>query len=294
MGHLQLYRLESRDASRFSALTFRHMHGRLARLDEDRSLVAFGVEMTSGPTGLILAEYRDGWSGANLMSLYVSKSGRRLGAATALMHALESELKPRGCMWLRITYYAGKTDVSPLEQFLHHNSWERPRLEGHVYKADVSIATAPWLRQLPLPEGVDCFRWTDMTEREAEALRLREREREFPDYVSPFKQEHDLEQEASFFLRARGEVAGWSVVFRIAPDTWLYDSIYVTSGLRNTGIAFNLLSRSVQYQLETGVPYAMFAVNADTPVMPGLVERRLKPYTVEQMEKRVCYKTWIT
>ncbi|MBP1989986.1 GNAT family N-acetyltransferase [Paenibacillus eucommiae] len=288
------------DWPRYRGLMFGHLMPRLPELEAEGRLSVFGVELVPGsqdesctPIGLVIAEQERverETRAAHILSLFVHRGYRRAGLGSRLMSTLEQHLASQGVERLRFVYYSGKEITPALEAFISRSGWSAPSLEAKIYHIDKQIVHAPWLREHPLPAGIQAFPWGNLSQ--LNKARLLEQEGEmYPAFLSPFKSFAPLEAANSLGLETDGDIVGWIVNYRISEDTVLYDAVFITPKYQLSGLALLLLCRSILIQLETGIPYAMFTVNMSTPFMLSIAERRLRPYAKKVSEKRVVYKS---
>jgi GNAT superfamily N-acetyltransferase len=287
----QLVSLQETQVKDFETLTFQHLLPRFRRIDQDPRLIAIGAEYYSKPIGLVVAEVNPERRTAEVLSVFVKKDYRNFGVGAALLAEIESRINEEGCETVKLAYYSGKAITPVLEAFLCKRGWSEPVVHTLIYTTDMeTMAQAPWFRRFKFPRNMHSFLWSELSEIERERLRSSETIG-YPPYLSPFKNEQNIEKLISLGLREGDQVIGWSVVHRVAEDTLLYNSLFVQSQYQHLGCAIILLAASIQLQQEHNIPYSMFAVNMDNPVMRRIVDRWFKPYTIKTTEMYATFKS---
>jgi GNAT superfamily N-acetyltransferase len=286
--------LDQAECLPYESLTFQYARPLLYRTDASKTSFAFGAEWLKGTSkseavGLLVINYQEGNKAAEVVSMFVKTGFRRRGIGAALLRQAERLLQEMHCVKLIFIYYSGKTITPVLESFLQRDGWSEPVMEGKVYKTDTRIAEASWIRKTGMPRGMRSFYWNEISEDEKVRLRMLEGSL-YPEYLSPFKSRLPLEESNSLGLRIHGETVGWCMTYRIAEDTLLYDSVFITPEFRLSGCAFMLIAQSISIQLEGGIPYAMFAVNNQAPFMRKMLDRWFVPYASGISERRAAYK----
>ncbi|QHW32317.1 GNAT family N-acetyltransferase [Paenibacillus rhizovicinus] len=294
-------RLDPAACMPYETLTYHYARSLLYREDGGRTSFAVGAEWTewsegtskAKAVGLVVIHFREDGGNAEVVSVFVKAAYRRQGIGTALLREAERILRDMPCERLSFTYYSGKAITPAVEAFLHREGWSEPVSEGKVYQTDKRIADAAWIRKTAMPKGMRSFYWHEIGPEEK--ARLLEAEGSlYPAFLSPFKSKLPAEESNSLGLRLHGETVGWCMTYRIADDTVLYDSVYVTPELRLSGCAFMLIAQSISIQLERGIPKAIFAVNNEAPFMRKMLDRWLMPYATGVSERRAAYKTIMT
>ncbi|MCC3372466.1 N-acetyltransferase [Cohnella sp. REN36] len=287
-------RLDAAGSARYAMLTFSYARPLLERLDDPGNCFAVGAEWTeddgqSAAAGLLVVRGSDDGGEAEVVSLFVVAKFRRRGIATVMLRHAEDLLRERRCPKLGLVYYSGKTATPAVEALLHREGWSAPSVEGKVYQTDARISAASWVRKTGMPGGMETFFWHEL--REEEKVRLRRLEgHQYPAFLSPFKPNLPPEESNSLGLRLGGVTVGWCITSRIAADTVLYDSVYVTPALRLSGCAFMLVAQSISLQLERRIPRAIFAVNRQSEEMGSMLDRWLAPYATGVSERKMAYK----
>lgn len=106
----------------------------------------------------------------------------------------------------------------------------------------------------------------------------------------PFSDDSRIEQVNSLVLRYNGEIIGWCVNHRVAPDTIRYSTLFVREKFQKLGRGVSLLAESIKRQIAGSVPYYTFAVARENAQMLQFVNRRLKDYLTGLSESRQSVK----
>lgn len=283
---LKISVLENKDVHVYGSLTFRYLLPLLEQIGQESEVCAVGAATADEAVGLVVARLHCTTRSAEIMSIYIKKPYRRKGIGMALMKALEQYIDQSGCNHLRLSYVAGKSITPVFEAFLRNQSWNEPKLQSYIYTVDFKISEAPWLITAGLPKDVSLFKWSELTPSERDDIQT------LPDigFLSPLRSAEKIEFLNSLGLRAHGKVIGWCIVHRAAPDTLLYNSLYVQGQYQSLGCAFIMLTEAIRLQLEAGIPKGMFAVNLQTPQMLSIAERWLAPYASQKTEMRFTQK----
>jgi GNAT superfamily N-acetyltransferase len=200
----------------YRALTFPALGHLLDRLD-DGDVMALGVDDAAGkPIGLVLgaeASGEDGARRAQLLSIYVEPASRRNGIAAGLLAAFTDLCRGRGCAEISATYMSGQPTTAGLERLLASAEWTQPETRMLVVRSsrDACLA-APWMRDFPVPEGMEIVRWLDLTEADrAEIAESQFRGPWIPPDLYPFDHESNCEPVTSLALKHNGQVVGWTI-----------------------------------------------------------------------------------
>lgn len=224
---------------------------------------------------------------AELFSFEIKQDYRTKEAASQVLQKLEevafSEV-------LTIHYFLRLTEpISPLlQKTLKDASWSSPELFMTRYFFD-AIASHPDFYEYPLklPEGCEIFPWKELKDHERDQLLKEHRHRHFSDIVSPFHEEEKIESLNSLGLRYKGEVIGWMITQRVAPDTLKYASFYVRPEFRYKGASMRLMIDSIKIQQKSNIKWFLIEVNYNSWGI--IVDKRLKRYSLVIDE---IYLTW--
>lgn len=290
----KIKRLAPDDRLKYKPLMFQWLYLQLEqsiRSGQGQSrFMLIGAEVGDAPVGLAVLELREGAGAqcAMLQCLFVDKRWRRKGIASSIMEEVRSVCLEKQAQSLEVYYYSGKSSTEMIEAWLQKEGWSQPLCDAVVFHINSDIARASWLRERPLPSGLELFLWAEKKEHELKQS-IEAAAAVFPDFLSPFKTFAALEPGNSLGLMSEQGIKGWSMTYRLTEDTILYDAVYIAPEYQQVGLAFHMLARSIRLQLEAGIPYGIFTVNRGTPVMMKLARQWLGPYSWKTSEKRICY-----
>ena len=150
------------------------------------------------------------------------------------------------------------------------------------------------VRGQPAP-GFAVFPWTELTADEEEAIRRRQ-EREdrgwYPQALTPFQAEEQLEPLNSLGLCREGQVVGWMITHRTATDTIQYTSLFIDPALQGRGYALPLLAEAIRRQVARAeeIPFGIFQIDVANEPMRLFLDRYLRPYLSSLAELRRSHK----
>jgi len=245
------------------------------------------------PIGLALGGIaRDGVSG-ELLSVYVLAEARNVGVATELLRGLESDLKAGGAKSIAGTYMTSNPTIPALERVFAKLGFAGPeRRTVAVRFTPEEARKTPWYSRARVPEGGIIFPWTELTAAERDAMQRSQAERHWihPD-LEPWRFDEGFDPISSVGLRMpNGEVVGWVINHRIAPEAVRYTVSFIREDLARRGGIFCLYVASIERLEGTGI-YGTFVTAAQFPAMQKFVLRRCAPYISFGGETRGVSKT---
>lgn len=267
---------------------FKWIMPQLDALHASGRLLMVGAEAEGCPAGLAVLELDSDERSAIVHCLFVVEGCRRQGLASGLMKTARQHCSGQKIASIKFAYYSGKAITAAIEAWLRKEGWTEPQLEAVVFHIDSSIAGAGWLRERALPHGLSLLPWNHIDQKDRELL-ASGGTHAYPAFLSPFKTFAQMEQSNSLGLLSAAGIEGWSITYRIAPDTVLYDAVFIAPQFQQAGLALVMMSKSIKLQLEAGIPYGVFTVNKSTPVMMKLARQWLAPYAWKMSEKRTSY-----
>jgi GNAT superfamily N-acetyltransferase len=271
--------LDYLNAPTYKHLTYPWLQERLEQPSpQNLTNIALGVELHGQPVGLILAEYQKNQNQANILSLIVAQEHRQRGLASTLLIQIEEILKSSGCQQLNILYNLNLT-TPILERMLKRQNWESPFFYSlQCLTNRETIKQAPFLNRYTLPKKFTIFPWIELTSQERAKIKQRENGLNYPDELSPFKEDR-IEDISSFGLRYQEEVVGWSIIERLMPNCVTYRVLFIKPELRSIGLGVHLFVASAHRQLaDEKLTSAMFIVLAENTAMVRFVNRHITPY----------------
>jgi GNAT superfamily N-acetyltransferase len=265
----------------YSPLTYPLYRSWLQTLTIEGNIIAIGASVTDKPVGLALAEIL-GDGSAKLLSIFVEPNSRRLGIGTALVNNLENELILRDCKSIEIIYIADQSTTLALECLLKKCNWPSAKPRMLICKTTTDDMTnAPWMKLSRMPAAYEIFPWMEITSQERVALKKQQEEKRWmASDAIPFDYEQDLEPINSIGLRYKGEVVGWLITHRIAPDTIRYTCSYVRPDIQKMGRIIPLYIRATQLQMEAGISRGTWTVSLMHTSMIAFVKKHMGPYLI--------------
>jgi uncharacterized protein (TIGR03032 family) len=283
----RVYHLNISNSIDYDALTFPSIKKRWQTYQQRGELLGVSASISGTMVGFIIAELLPDRT-AELLSLLVLPDYRQQGVGTKLINYLERELIQQGCSQITVAYQATALTATALEPLLRKLNWQPPQATFLLAKTTTEkIAAAPWLTRYPLPAEFTVFPWHELTTAEAESWQQRQ---DYPSSLNPFTHDPRLEPLNSLGLRYRGEVIGWMLTHRVAPDTIRYSSLFVSEKFQKLGRGISLLAESIQRQIASSVTNCTFSVARENAQMLKFVDRHLQPYLTGMSESRICGK----
>lgn len=298
---IDIRQLNAQDALSFSEMTYKNVQACLNDLQSEirPNLHALGAYVNGKPAGLIVAEGAATNCNAYVYSIYVEPGHRGNGIAGMLLRAMEEIVRQHGYKQLELVYFSNLSSVVSLERVLQKCQWPTSQATQLVFRTTKDTTRAMlqdrmFNHQL-LQKEYSLFSWQELTQGERAIIQENEgRENWHPSGLSPFHDESRLERLNSVGLKYKGDVVGWMITHRVAPDTIRYSSLFVRRDLQTIGRAAPVLAESMRRHIELGYPQgitnAILFVNVHNVRMLEFVKRRISPYLYSTSEKRVATK----
>ncbi|MEH2233750.1 MAG: TIGR03032 family protein [Nostoc sp.] len=269
----RVYHLNSSNALDYNHLTYPSLQKRWQTQPPQGELTGLSASLDGAIVGFAISE-RLNPQQAEIISLFVLPEYRSQGIGTRLVAYLEQELAQQGCVEIILSYSTSTLTNVALEPVLQKLHWQPPQINLVLGKtATEKIAQAPWLNKYPLPPAFEVFPWLDV------GLSL-----------PPNVEAHRLEPLNSLGLRYRGEVIGWVLTHRVAPDTIRYTTFSIAQAFEKRARGVWLLASAIRRQVDSGVPYLTGSVSYHYPRLLQFVERHLTPYLTGVGEVRQTSK----
>ena len=294
--HLSLDMTVATAVRDYESLTFPSIRKQSANRSITEPLVTMAASSGERFVGLGLAEVFPRGDRARILSLYVQPEHRRRGVGTALLAHLERALTQENCARVTLFYRSHWSSVPAIERLLEKRGWTPPRAHLLIGKTTTErIAEAPWLYESRLSHGLSVVPWTELSAEAAAAIRRRQEEEEggwYPRMLNPFQVEDRIEGLNSLALRRDGEVVGWMITHRTAPDTIQYTSLFLDPELQGQGCGLPLLAEAVRRQVEAAeeIPNGIFQVAVGNRAMTAFLNRHLRTYLNAIKELRRSHK----
>ncbi len=263
----------------YDAFTFPSLQKRWQTHPQRGELIGVSATIDNQMVGMVIAEIISKTQNpphASILSCYVVPNYRDRGIGTNLMSHLEKQLIKFQCQRVEISYKSSETTERALEPLLKKVGWLPPEPAFVLAQTTTQkIALAPWLHKYFLPATFEIFPWGELTAAEKQLLLTRP---DYPSALTPFSEETRIEFLNSLGLRHKGEVIGWMLTHRVAPDTIRYSSLFVREPYQKLGRAIPLLSESIKRQINSEIEKCIFSVAAENQLMLRFLERHLRPY----------------
>ncbi|HAX79352.1 MAG TPA: GNAT family N-acetyltransferase [Cyanobacteria bacterium UBA11372] len=276
----------------YQRFTFSLFRPLLAALKPGDSLIAIAASDSNKPIGLALAQILPDSNSALVFSIFVEPNYRCQGIGTELLNYLEKELISQGCTSAKLIYTSGQPTTVALERLLQKRNWTPPAPRMLVCQSTIDkIINAPWMKRTEIPDSYSIFPWKEITQYERLAL---DKEQEIsawiPTTLIPFKHEEKLEPLNSLGLRYQGQVVGWMITHRIAPDTIRYTCGFLRPDLQKMARFIPLLVKAIQLQAKANIINCSCAVSVKRDSMANFVKKRMAPYLTALKESRESVK----
>ena len=275
----------------YENMTFPRFQYILENIESEKYVMAFTASSDGQPVGLILAEVRKQDHSAELLSLFVETSYRCQGVATQLVCHLEKELKVRDCKEIDLSYMTGNQGNLALERVLQKCHWTEPEPKMIACKGRIADngVQMPWVTKHNYFHGsYSLFPWREITKEEKKAI---EQQRQYiPEDLFPLRYEEDMEPLNSLGLRYQGEVVGWLISHRIAPDTIRYTCNFIRQDLQKIGRNLGLMAEAIKLQFEAKIPYIIWTTPIHHRAMVEFTKKRISPYLIYLREIKESHK----
>ncbi|WP_017718806.1 GNAT family N-acetyltransferase [Kamptonema formosum] len=272
----------------YDALSFPSLKKRWQKYTQRGEILAVSASISEQLVGFVFADILAESQTAEIISLFVAPEFRHQGIGTALQGILEKGLAKNGCRQVSVSYPKTEITDQSLEPMLRKLNWEPPQIKYLLGQTTTDkISLAPWLHKYPLPAGFTVFTWSEVTAEERQQIL---QGGGYPESLSPFGNAPRIEPLNSLGLRYNGEIVGWMICHRVAPDTIRYSVLYVRERFQKLGRGISLMAEAIKRQIASPVAYYKCAVSAENPQMLQFLNRRLKPYLSGLSESRQSVK----
>ncbi|NES67449.1 MAG: TIGR03032 family protein, partial [Okeania sp. SIO2D1] len=270
----------------YNDLTFPKIKTRWSRQQPKGQLLGRVAEVEGQKVGLVLAEVFNSPPETEVISLFVLPEYRHQGIGKGLIQNLETDLKALGCTQMKVVYKSTPITTLALEPLLKQQNWQPPQVNFLLGKTTTEkVSQAPWLRKYPLSNKFTVFPWSELTDTDKQQIQSLD----YPTSLSPFGNTQP-EPLNSLGLRYESQLVGWMVTHRVAADAIRYSTMFVDKRFQRLGRGISLLSQSILRQVDSTVPYCLFAVAEENPAMLQFVHKHLEPYLTEVTYSQVAVK----
>ncbi len=254
--------------------------------------IAIAVEKDSEPVALCLASYYKELAYGNIHSLHVDPSVRNQGIGHSLLKNMEQTLVEKGCQSIILHYRDDEPTTPYLEKILKEEGWSEKEQVVEQYFFDCKTFNPYWYDHPPkFPKGITEFPWKQLKPVEKKQIEKDYSQGHFDSSVNPFLEEKTVEPINSIGLRYKGEVIGWMICHRVAPDTIRYTAFYVKPEHCFRGYPIRLLVDAIRLQKKSTVKWSKFDLNFSQTSYSWIkfCRRRLAPYTLRLVK---VYQSW--
>ena len=242
----------------YDALTFPSIKKRWQSRQLQGELLGVSASVAETIVGFVIAEILPDVKRANIISFYVLPEYRHKKIGTSLLFYLEKDLRQKVFTDIEVSYQQTEITRLALEPLLRKFNWQTPESKFLLCKTTTEkIAAAPWLYKPVLPKEYEIFSWQELSQNEAQKIRSWQ---DCPAALNPFNNDSRIEFMNSLGIRHKGEIIGWSLTHRVAPDTIRYSSLFVREKYQKLGRAVPVLAESIKRQIASPVPYGTFFV----------------------------------
>jgi GNAT superfamily N-acetyltransferase len=288
MQHINLQSCNPTQLSLCKSLTYPSYHPVLVAGAEGHeqvvAVVAVEGEKEGVPVGLILAALDEEKSVATIQSLAVSKTHRQQGIATALLSALEEQLRRQKAKSIHAVYTTAMESHPILSKLQQKQGWPEPKPRNYFCRGSVQHVhdNAAWMKRIRCPSRFELFSWEDLSGSERESIEADVLQGVVPKDLSPFQEEETLEPMTSVGIRADGRVVGWQTNHSLPgePGVLRYSYTYAYPEFQKTGRAFILIKEAIKRNMDHKLdefPRFVSSVAYHREPMLRFYERHLTP-----------------
>ena len=290
MSTIEVRELEMPAPPAFGGMTF-PAYRHLLKLDkgtrhqerQDQHLIrplALAAWQGGTAVGLVLAELPVASDGTapQVLSIFVVPDLRNQGIGTAMLGALEAEIRSRGFDYVEAVYMTGKPGVEATERVLAKRGWSPPVTRGISGRFSPAVVAAmPWFEELRL-SAPDCeiFPWADVGIEERDEIRRSNQEaRWIPPGREPWA--HDLDgfdEISSVGMRYEGKVVGWVINHQLDDETTRFSCGFMREDLDARGRIFPLVAESIKRLTDAGVAIGTFVMPREESQIAQLLNER--------------------
>ncbi|HRW06760.1 MAG TPA: GNAT family N-acetyltransferase [Caldilineaceae bacterium] len=248
----------------------------------DPRLRVFGAAFWGKPAGaaVVTLEKR-----ADLLDLYVLPDYRGAGIGAALLTAIESELAQHAMTAIQALYRADE-HTAAWHALLAKAGWVQPERMSRVFWNCRTVRGAEWVARYQFRPPYEVFTWTDLSADAEAKIAKRGEEGWYPPNFSPFNRPMTAwDPETSVGLRYKGEVVGWVLTIREAPDRLFVETMFVDPPLQRLGRGFMLVGESTRRYYSGNGNYAYWRVAPDNEPMLRWSRRAFGDHLVDEYDE---------
>ncbi|WP_169829429.1 TIGR03032 family protein [Desulfatibacillum aliphaticivorans] len=284
--------IDPSEARKFEPFSYPRLSARWKSLPPAGKVNIVTASNAEGLVGACISEMRPDNFSAEIISLAVAAPYRNQGIAGKLVSEMEAVLRNLGLKAMDLTYRTNWDGATALELLAKKQGWAPSKPLRVLGKSTTkSIAGAEWLN-MPFPNHIcELFDWGDLTEDDRRDIQERiMKDPEFPRELSPFLEEKIIEPKISIGLRHKGQIAGWSIAHRVAPDTLQYSALYLSKELRGKDVAMPLMIEAARRRLAAKIPNALFMMDVRNEAVLKFFDKNFRPYIQDVSEARMVHK----
>jgi GNAT superfamily N-acetyltransferase len=310
MTTIEVRELETPAPAVFGAMTFpayRHLLSlgdkgtRHLERDDRRVIRPLALAAWQGSTavGLVLAELPVALDGSapQLLSTFVVPELRDKGIGTAMVRALETEIRKRGFDYVETVYMTGRPGTEAIERVLKKLGWTTPVARTVTVRFYPTVVAAkPWFDEVRR-SAPDCeiFPWTELSVEERDEIRRSNQEEHWiPAGREPWA--HDLDgfdPIGSVGLRQGGHVIGWVITHQVGEEATRFSCMFAREPGDDPRLVFPLLAESIGRLAAADVKICTFVVPAGEARLTVLVIERC-PDAVEFFGETRGSSKWLS
>ncbi|MFN8446062.1 MAG: GNAT family N-acetyltransferase [Caldilineaceae bacterium] len=229
-------------------------------------------------------------SRADLLDLYVLPAYRRAGLAAQLLTTIETTLHQNAISEIQVRYRQDEHTEGWM-RLLTKAGWNPPVRTSTVFWTSRTSRGAQWVARYQFRPPYEVFTWSELSAEESEQIAKRGEEGWYPPYYSPFNRPLSAwDPETSVGLRYKGEVVGWVLGVREAPDRLYVEVMFVDPPLQQLGRGFMLVGESTRRYYSGCGNYAYWRVHPDNEAMLRWSRRAFGEHLVDEYEEWVSTK----
>ncbi|MCZ8520412.1 MULTISPECIES: GNAT family N-acetyltransferase [Paenibacillus] len=253
--------------------------------------ILIGAYAGGEPAGLLAA--RGGLPGkqARLLSVAVLPDARRRGIGTGLVRKLEDILGPRESPYLLAEFVTNTDESDPQEAgaFLTAAGFALP-VPGIAVRSSAlaPLQRVPWMK-LTLPAAFTLSPWSSWTEDERQEAAAGAGSA-YPEILSPFAEEEEIDPARSMLLRHNGKVAGWMVLEPFGEYTVLLKTMFVYPPYQRMGRGLAMAAEVLRRLFAEGFYRSgIYFAEADNEGMMAFARRHLE---YPGLKKETLWRTY--
>lgn len=260
-------------------------------------VVGYEAYFRNHPVGIILATAHTRAHTALIHFLYVDPKNSKHSIESALLQNLTDELAGLGTTLATYTYATNLSSASDIEKAFIEQDWKGPRpfiIDCLFFSKNFNPPW--WNKQIDLPMEFEIIPWNTLSGTDKKNLENRYAQGTIPSYVYPFGKDQDIiEPKNSLIMKYEGNIIGWMVTHRLAPDTVRYSALYIEDAFLNSNCWIKLLIEALEVHRKPtpGFEYGKLEINLEQIPKSWLrfVERRLMPYASKITHKNQFWKS---